>query len=206
MYDYLLQLSPGNFVCVITFYFYHGFKFSCIPTVNISKIVLKAYLSLPEGAASSAGLIAMMTDHYNILVSYYLFQVFFLYVQILDLNDDSSYNLLQEESKSNDDDESSKEIAGSGPSNQILSRSRRNTSAAIQPGNNSKLTPQVSVGMLNYAVPSPAKKPRTIAGRYLFPLIALSSFSLAWENKFDCDLQLIVPDLLGRGHLGSHGR
>ncbi|XP_066371899.1 protein ALWAYS EARLY 3-like isoform X2 [Miscanthus floridulus] len=27
----------------------------------------KAYLSLPEGTATAAGLIAMMTDHYNIL-------------------------------------------------------------------------------------------------------------------------------------------
>lgn len=29
---------------------------------------LQAYLSLPDGAASAEGLIAMMTDHYNILV------------------------------------------------------------------------------------------------------------------------------------------
>lgn len=28
----------------------------------------QAYLSLPEGTATVAGLIAMMTDHYNILV------------------------------------------------------------------------------------------------------------------------------------------
>jgi hypothetical protein len=29
---------------------------------------LQAYLSLPEGMASVVGLIAMMTDHYNVLV------------------------------------------------------------------------------------------------------------------------------------------
>lgn len=28
----------------------------------------QAYLSLPEGTTSAAGLVAMMTDHYNILV------------------------------------------------------------------------------------------------------------------------------------------
>ena len=31
-------------------------------------LVFKAYLSLPEGTASVVGLIAMMTDHYNVLV------------------------------------------------------------------------------------------------------------------------------------------
>jgi hypothetical protein len=46
----------------------------------------KAYLSLPEGTATAAGLIAMMTDHYNILVSLvmdndllYLFFLIFLF-------------------------------------------------------------------------------------------------------------------------------
>lgn len=29
----------------------------------------QAYLSLPEGTASVAGLIAMMTDHYSVIVS-----------------------------------------------------------------------------------------------------------------------------------------
>ena len=77
----LLQLSPGNFVCIITFYFYHGFKIVEFPLITFLKLFhLKDYLSLPEGAASSAGLIAMMTDHYNILVSYLLLQVSFLYV------------------------------------------------------------------------------------------------------------------------------
>jgi hypothetical protein len=33
---------------------------------------IQAYLSLPEGTATAAGLIAMMTDHYNILVRLYL--------------------------------------------------------------------------------------------------------------------------------------
>jgi hypothetical protein len=37
----------------------------------------KAYLSLPEGAASAAGLIAMMTDHYNLLV-WVLFKFFMI--------------------------------------------------------------------------------------------------------------------------------
>lgn len=32
---------------------------------------IQAYLSLPEGTATAAGLIAMMTDHYNILVRLY---------------------------------------------------------------------------------------------------------------------------------------
>lgn len=34
--------------------------------LNVS--YLQAYLSLPEGTASVIGLIAMMTDHYNVLV------------------------------------------------------------------------------------------------------------------------------------------
>jgi len=34
----------------------------------------KAYLSLPEGTATAAGLIAMMTDHYNILVRETIFK------------------------------------------------------------------------------------------------------------------------------------
>jgi hypothetical protein len=33
-----------------------------------SCFVLQAYLSLPEGTASVVGLIAMMTDYYNVLV------------------------------------------------------------------------------------------------------------------------------------------
>lgn len=36
----------------------------------------QAYLSLPEGAATAAGLIAMMTDHYSNLVIFYLFSHF----------------------------------------------------------------------------------------------------------------------------------
>ncbi len=39
--------------------------------------VTQAYLSLPEGAASAAGLIAMMTDHYNLLV-WVLFKFFMI--------------------------------------------------------------------------------------------------------------------------------
>ncbi|KAG2630196.1 hypothetical protein PVAP13_3KG497100 [Panicum virgatum] len=31
---------------------------------------VKAYLSLPEGSSTAAGLIAMMTDHYNILPAF----------------------------------------------------------------------------------------------------------------------------------------
>lgn len=31
-------------------------------------LFLQAYLSLPEGTASVVGLIAMMTDHYSVLV------------------------------------------------------------------------------------------------------------------------------------------
>jgi hypothetical protein len=31
-------------------------------------LYVQAYLSLAEGTATAAGLIAMMTDHYNILV------------------------------------------------------------------------------------------------------------------------------------------
>ncbi len=42
--------------------------------------VSQAYLSLPEGAASVAGLIAMMTDHYNLLV---LLLLFLLLISIL---------------------------------------------------------------------------------------------------------------------------
>jgi hypothetical protein len=36
---------------------------------------LQAYLSLPEGAASAAGLKAMMTDHYNLLVCVMFFSM-----------------------------------------------------------------------------------------------------------------------------------
>ena len=32
-------------------------------------VYFQAYLSLPEGTASVVGLIAMMTDHYTVLVS-----------------------------------------------------------------------------------------------------------------------------------------
>ena len=35
-------------------------------------LYFQAYLSLPEGTASVVGLIAMMTDHYTVLVRFYL--------------------------------------------------------------------------------------------------------------------------------------
>ncbi|KAH7330857.1 hypothetical protein KP509_20G005600 [Ceratopteris richardii] len=98
----------------------------------------KAYLSLPEGAASAAGLIAMMTDHYNIL------NVF------------SS----QEDSRSLED-ENSKEIGVSIPSHQVPAR-MRDTSVSQQGTRNAGSVPQVS-GLSSYGGPSPVKKPRTVS-------------------------------------------
>ncbi|MCO5597678.1 hypothetical protein L7F22_051759 [Adiantum nelumboides] len=74
----------------------------------------KAYLSLPEGAASAAGLIAMMTDHYNIL----------------------------EDSRSLDED-SSKDVAASMPSNQVPAR-LRSTSSTQQGMKAGGVVPQLS--------------------------------------------------------------
>ncbi|MCO5608511.1 hypothetical protein L7F22_062722 [Adiantum nelumboides] len=74
----------------------------------------KAYLSLPEGAASAAGLIAMMTDHYNIL----------------------------EDSRSLDED-SSKDVAASMPSNQMPAR-LRSTSSMQQGMKAGGMVPQLS--------------------------------------------------------------
>jgi hypothetical protein len=48
------------------FFGYHKSDFFNFALLGIH--VTQAYLSLPEGAASAAGLIAMMTDHYNLLV------------------------------------------------------------------------------------------------------------------------------------------
>lgn len=53
-----------------------NFATICIYTFHCSRLKhvwhIQAYLSLPEGTATAAGLIAMMTDHYNILVRLYL--------------------------------------------------------------------------------------------------------------------------------------
>lgn len=38
------------------------------PCLRLSYFDIQAYLSLPEGTASVVGLIAMMTDHYNVMV------------------------------------------------------------------------------------------------------------------------------------------
>jgi hypothetical protein len=43
----------------------------------------QAYLSLPEGAATAAGLIAMMTDHYSNLVTFYSFSFSYVLVILL---------------------------------------------------------------------------------------------------------------------------
>lgn len=94
--------------------------------------VNKAYLSLPEGAASAAGLIAMMIDHFNIL----------------------------EESRSYGD-ESSEDMAGSDPSQQVPGR-LWNRSSGMQPSSKSRVSvPPVVSGFSSYGGPSPAKKPRT---------------------------------------------
>lgn len=37
--------------------------------IHLICLFFQAYLSLPEGTASVAGLIAMMTDHYSVMVS-----------------------------------------------------------------------------------------------------------------------------------------
>eukprot|EP00250_Pteridium_aquilinum_P014030 c21731_g1_i1 orf=621-4265(+) len=93
----------------------------------------KAYLSLPEGTASAAGLIAMMTDHYNIL--------------------DDSRSL---------EDESSKDVTVSVPSHHIPVR-LRNTALVAQQGNRTGNLVLQASGLSSYGGPSPAKKPRTIA-------------------------------------------
>lgn len=90
------------------------FQNRTVEMVEVLYSMNKAYLSLPEGAASAAGLIAMMTDHYNIL----------------------------EDSRSLED-ESSKEVAASMPSHQMPARFR-SISVTQQGAKTGGLVPQGS--------------------------------------------------------------
>lgn len=72
----------------------------------------------------------------------------------------------QEDSRSLED-ESSKDVAASVPSHHVPVRLRNTSLAAHQENKTGAVAPQVS-GLSTYGGPSPAKKPRTIAGRVYF--------------------------------------
>jgi hypothetical protein len=138
----------------------------------------KAYLSLPEGAASAAGLIAMMTDHYNLL----------------------------DESQSQDED-TSDELGISDEPLQQTQPLKLKLGAGSLGLENSMMRSNGPVGTNAFSGASPAKKPRTNRSRTVgkrisrFPVEStverkvkhrVSPTSLAMQDEEESDSHVVV--------------
>lgn len=75
-FSVIILLNPINICTHYSLYKYNLWFVDILPAYLVKLdclnyvIYFQAYLSLPEGLSSVAGLIAMMTDHYNMLVRF----------------------------------------------------------------------------------------------------------------------------------------
>lgn len=81
-----LQYEQGMFSPSMLSSSHRFFFFWMLPFDFVMPFSFQAYLSLPEGTASVVGLIALMTDYYNVMVRVYYVFIYLFIIIIRNIN------------------------------------------------------------------------------------------------------------------------